>query len=140
MKNIILASCLALCASCVTSGDLARIEDAQGQYQLQVQSALSDLKADTITPEQADARIHTAQTDLKSEISATIEAVKQRTDAVATAATKIPTDPMSLITYIAGLGVAVAGSSKLAAKKVNAERDLNRKLRGEPVDVKPPPA
>jgi hypothetical protein len=58
--------------------------------------------------------------------------VEERTQAVAKAAGHIPTDPLSLITYVAGLGAAVAGSSKLAEKRVNEKRDMARRMRGEP--------
>lgn len=123
---------VALLSSCVTSSDLRRIEDAQSAYRINVQRTVDELRAEAITEKQADERIEEAQRTLSEEIDATARAVEERTTAIAKAAGHIPTDPMSLLTYIAGLGAAVAGSTKLAEKRVNEKRDIARRLRGEP--------
>lgn len=93
---------------------------------------MTDLRGEVITEQEADAQIETAQRTLKQELEATIQQAEERTRAVATAASHIPTDPISLLTYVAGIGAAVAGSSKLAEKRVNDKRDLARRMRGEP--------
>ena len=132
-----LATALALIAvllltSCVTSSDLRRIEEAQASYRIEVGSTLEELEQDAITERQAEEQIEDAQRTLKDELEFTIAQVEERTQAVAKAAGHIPTDPLSLITYVAGLGAAVAGSSKLAEKRVNQKRDTARRMRGEP--------
>jgi hypothetical protein len=134
MRKTLLAALAAsvFLASCVTSSDLRRIEDAQSAYRVDVQRTVDELRAEAITEKQADERIEEAQRTLSEEIDATARAVEERTTAIAKAAGHIPTDPMSLLTYVAGLGAAVAGSTRLAEKRVNEKRDIARRLRGEP--------
>jgi len=119
----------ALAASCVTSGDLARVEQAQAAFHSQQAANLEALRADSITPEEYEDRSDEAFDELRDEIGATIEAVEERTAAVATAAKNIPTDPSSLITYLLGIGGTIAGS--VAA--TNKVRDNRRKIRNEQV-------
>ena len=134
----ILSALLALIAAllltgCVTSSDIRRIEEAQASYRIEVAKTLEELEAEAITEKQAEDQIDDAQKDLKQELEETIAQVEERTQAIAKAASHIPTDPLSLLTDIAGLGGAVVGSTKLAVKKVNQDRDQARRLRGEPV-------
>ena len=133
----ILSALLALIAAllltgCVTSSDIRRIEEAQASYRIEVGKTLEELEAEAITEKQAEDQIDDAQKDLKQELEETIAQVEERTQAIAKAASHIPTDPVSLLTYVAGLGAAVAGSSRLAEKRVNDKRDRARRMRGEP--------
>jgi hypothetical protein len=123
---------LVFLSSCVTSSDLRRLEEAQASYRMEVDRTLVELESDAITERQAEEQIEDAQSALREELEATIAQVEERTKAVAKAAGHIPTDPLSLITYVAGIGAAVAGSSKLAERRVNEKRDMARRLRGEP--------
>ena len=131
---------LLFCASCVTAADLRAIEDAQYEYRMSMDRTFGELQRDAITAEEADARIESAQKTLEAEIADVVDTVEARTDSIAKAAKQLPTDPMSVISYVVGLGAAVAGSSKLAARKVNKERDMARRLRGERTSVEPPVA
>lgn len=140
MKNIsrLIVGLVALAAaglsSCVTSGDLARVEQAQFSYQSAQLSALQELRADTITPDQYEERTESALESLQREIGETIEAVERRTEAIASAAGQLPTDPGSLLTYLLGLGGTVASS----VMATNAVRD-KRRLKGTDVRPAPPP-
>ena len=127
----------ALLSSCVTSSDLRRLEEAQSSYRVEVDRTLVELESDAITERQAEEQIQDAQRTLREEFAMTIEQVEERTRAVAKAAGHIPTDPLSLITYVAGIGAAVAGSSRLAERRVNQKRDMARRLRGEPTNGEP---
>lgn len=115
-----------LCASCVTSGDLARIEQAQAHYQDAQREALEELREDTITPDEYEERTETAFDNFKEELGETIDTVEARTEAALTAgvATGNPLLDMGL-TALTG---AMAGALGL-----NAHRNRRRKDRGETV-------
>ncbi len=129
MKNPIeILSVLALLclSSCVTSGDLARIEQAQAHYQGVQREALEELREDTITPDEYEERTETAFDHFKEELGETIDTVEARTEAALTAGT-------STGNPLLDMGLTALTGAMAGALGLNAHRNRRRKDRGETV-------
>lgn len=125
MKMFVLAAPLTL-VSCVTSGDLSRLEDAHSAYQRDMGESLAELRAGAISETEFEAKSREESSELKLALAQVVEDVDQRTEAALTAASKgAPVTGNPLI----DLGItAVAGFLG-----TTLYRDRKRKLRGEPV-------
>ena len=129
--NRLLAAALGavLLCSCVTSGDLRRIEDAQALRAAEIERAVAEYRSDAITGEELDKRVTAANQEAAKETRSVIEEVQERTEANIAAIKNGPITGNPILDALLTAGVS-AGTAYFGVNKV---RDGRRRMRGEPV-------
>jgi len=113
-------------SSCVTSGDLERLEAAHRDYQEAQSAALEELREEAISADEYEERTETAFDNLKEELGETIDTVEARTEAALTAGT-------STGSPLLDMGLTALTGAMAGALGLNAHRNRRRKDRGETV-------
>jgi len=115
MKKLLSLSLLALTPSCVTSGDLAKLEASQLLFEGKVESVLSDTEK-TNTEKLED--IRDANAVRLDEVGDVLSEVQDRTESLVSSASSGPLGLASgLVELLAGLAVTGAGTYVAVNKK-----------------------
>lgn len=124
MKTLVTIAALALCASCVTAGDLRKMEAALGGAVTALQNETEYLGFDG---DQRSAGL--------AKVQAELEAAQATVGSVARAVEERELDATEWAALLAGLlgGGGVLG--KLVERRVNKQRDAARVARNEPVGL-----